>query len=302
MLALGKLGGREMTVGSDLDLIFLYDVPAGSGTDPQSWDTLLSDGGKPLAPIHYYARLSQRLINAISAMTAEGRLYEVDMRLRPSGNAGPIASSLDGFRRYQEESAWTWEHMSLTRARVISGQPDFAAEIARTIQAVLARPRDPAKLAAEIADMRARVAEQNPGRSPFDVKYRPGGLLDVEFIAQYLLLHHAAAAPDILTPSIDAALQSLGRAGFLEQAAAVQLAQAGRLWRRLQGIVRLTVGKRFDESKLPEGMRQILARAGGAVDFSALRETMEAAAVEVRSRFESIVGAPARISSPQGAV
>ena len=118
-MALGKLGSRELTIGSDIDLIFIYDAPA--ELEGQGWDNLQSDGRKPLAPIHYYARLAQRLIAAITAPTGEGKLYDVDMRLRPSGNSGPIASSLEGFRRYQESDAWTWEHMALTRARVIAG-------------------------------------------------------------------------------------------------------------------------------------------------------------------------------------
>ncbi|MEK7819610.1 MAG: bifunctional [glutamine synthetase] adenylyltransferase/[glutamine synthetase]-adenylyl-L-tyrosine phosphorylase, partial [Pseudomonadota bacterium] len=137
VVAMGKLGGREMTPSSDLDLIFIYEVPAGMDA---------SDGAKPLPPSQYFARLSQRLINSLTALTAEGRLYEVDMRLRPSGNKGPLAVALDGFVRYQEEEAWTWEHMALARARAVAGPAGLRDRVTQAIRRVLARPRDPARL------------------------------------------------------------------------------------------------------------------------------------------------------------
>src|SRR5690606_11623076 len=128
-----------------------------------------------------YARLSQRFINAVTAQTGEGRLYEVDMRLRPSGNSGPIATSLNAFRRYQQNEAWTWEHLALTRARVVAGAPAFAARIEGVLREILTRPRDPDQLAAEVADMRARIAEQHREDRAWDIKHRRGGLMDVEF-------------------------------------------------------------------------------------------------------------------------
>src|SRR6185295_16694282 len=191
--------------------IFIYDVPPAL----EGWDNLHSDGGKPLAPIHFYARLAQRLIAAITAPTGEGKLYDVDMRLRPSGNSGPIASSLQGFRRYQETDAWTWEHMALTRARVIAGDGDFAADCAMALRGILCRPRDPVKLAGDVATMRRRIAQQYPTDRLWDVKHLAGGLVDIEFIVQYLVLRHAAARPDLLIPNTDAALLALGRAGIL---------------------------------------------------------------------------------------
>ena len=289
-VGLGKLGSREMTVTSDLDLIFIYDVPAAAAADG-SWDHTLSDGPKPLAPIHYYARLAQRLINAMTAPTGEGRLFEVDMRLRPSGNAGPIASSLEGFGRYQEESAWTWEHMALTRARVIAGDPALAERIRGALQAILARPRDPAKLAKEVADMRARIAQQFPGEQFWDLKYRPGGMIDVEFIAQYLQLRHAAESPGILHPTTAEALRRIAAAGYLNPEAAAELIDAARLWHRLLGMLRLTVGGPVDTASLGPGLARALATAGGVADIDALERLVTATAARIRAHFVRLVAA-----------
>src|ERR1051326_7653118 len=156
---MGRLGSREMTLASDLDLILIYDAPP---------DASGSQGPRPLALSAYYARLSQRLISAITAPTAEGRLYEVDMRLRPSGESGPIASSLPAFAQYQRESAWTWEHMALTRARPIAGEPVLCDGIAAAISQALLAPRDPRRLLVDIADMRRRIAAAPPRPLPWD--------------------------------------------------------------------------------------------------------------------------------------
>src|SRR4029079_6557356 len=206
VVALGKLGGREMTVTSDLDLIFLYE-----NDDPE----VTSSGPKPLPAPHYQARLSQRLINHSTAQTEEGRLYDVDMRLRPSGNAGPIAVSLKGFLRYQETEAWTWEHMALTRARVVVAEPEFRSRIAAAIRRVLTRPRDSAKLAGDVVTMRRRMETHNRPASVWDIKQIPGGLVDVEFIAQYLMLLHAAHHPEILLSNTGKALRTLARLGLI---------------------------------------------------------------------------------------
>ncbi len=292
-MALGKLGGREMTVGSDLDLIFLYDVPEQFSDRPGDWETLPSDGSRPLAPIHYFARLAQRLINALTVPTGTGRLYEVDMRLRPSGNAGPIASSLAGFRRYQEVEAWTWEHLALTRARCIAGAPAFAAAIEAARRAILTRRREPARLAREVAEMRARMVQQHGGTREWDLKQVRGGLVDAEFIAQYLQLAHAADAPDILATNTTDALARLAAAGLLAGDLAEGLIEATRLWRRLQALQRLTAGSGLDEASLPAGLRQSFATAGGTDDFARLKQRMADARATVFGAFEALVVAPA---------
>jgi glutamate-ammonia-ligase adenylyltransferase len=298
IVALGKLGSREITANSDLDLIFLYDAPAGEAA-AEAWNNRLSDGPKPLAPIHYYARLAQRLINAITAPTGEGRLFEVDMRLRPSGNSGPIASSLEGFRRYQLDSAWTWEHMALTRARVISGEPGFADRIAAVLREILTRPRDPARLAAEVADMRGRIARQYPGEAFWDLKYRRGGLIDAEFIAQYLQLRHAAGHPDILSANTALAFERMTGTGVLAPATGQALGEAVRLWHRLFGMLRLTIGQRFEEAALPAGISRTLAAAGGAADFGELKRRVEDTAAAVAAAYADLIEAPAREHRPE---
>jgi glutamate-ammonia-ligase adenylyltransferase len=284
VVALGKLGGREMTVTSDLDLIFLYEgAEAG----------VASAGPKPLASAHYQARLSQRLINAYTAQTQEGRLYEVDMRLRPSGNAGPIAVSLEGFLRYQEGEAWTWEHMALTRARVIVAEPQFRARIEGAIRRILTRPRDAEKLAADVASMRRRMEAHNRPASVWDVKQIPGGLVDVEFVAQYLMLLHGARRPEVLHPNTGKALRTLARHGLLAPEHARRLVEAGRLWRALQGYLRLTTGGGFEEAHAPDPLRASLARVGGAGDFKDLTKKMGETARQVRGIFEELVLAAA---------
>ncbi|MEJ0041030.1 MAG: hypothetical protein WDM81_01810 [Rhizomicrobium sp.] len=177
VVAMGKLGGREMTAGSDLDLIFVYNVPP---------DVEASDGPKPLAVIVYYARLAQRFIAALTALTAAGGLYEVDMRLRPTGNKGPVAVSLASFTRYHAEESWTWERMALTRARVVHAPSAFAAQVEATIRATLTAGSDSAKVKADARDMRDKLAAQFPGKNRWDLKFAPGGLVDIEFVAQTL--------------------------------------------------------------------------------------------------------------------
>ena len=288
VIAMGRLGGREMTSTSDVDLIFVYDHPD---------DVEASDGRKPLPPSQYFARLSQRIINAITAPTAEGRLYEVDMRLRPSGRAGPLAVRLDGFERYQAESAWTWEHMALTRARVVLGPEALVEAVERTIRATLCRPRDPAALAADVADMRRRLEKERATDDPWAIKYVRGGLVDVEFICQFLQLRFAADHPDVLDPNTARAFQRLGAAAVLAPDAAAELARAVRFLTNLRGLLGLCTEGDFDAQTAPEGLRAALVRAGGAPDFAALgrrlQETEAGVYRQYRRLIEDVAARPA---------
>jgi glutamate-ammonia-ligase adenylyltransferase len=292
VVGLGKLGSREMMLGSDIDLVFLYDT----GADDTQVATAQSDGPKPLAPMQYYARLAQRAINAVTAQTGEGRLYEVDMRLRPSGNSGPIATSLNAFRRYQQSEAWSWEHLALTRARVIYASPAFAERIEAVLREILTRPRDGERLAAEVADMRARIAETHREDLPWDIKHRRGGLIEVEFIAQYLQLRHGAEHPEALHPNTAEALRRMAAAGVLDAGAAEELGSGLALWHRIQAMQRLVVEHFFEEDSLPEGLRAALARGGGAPTFDALKDRMAYAADTVRAHFERLIGPPQRMA------
>ncbi|MDZ4735695.1 MAG: bifunctional [glutamine synthetase] adenylyltransferase/[glutamine synthetase]-adenylyl-L-tyrosine phosphorylase [Rhodospirillaceae bacterium] len=296
VIGLGKLGGREMNVGSDLDLVFIYDVPAELGDE---WTLMQSDGSRPLAPMHYYARLAQRTIGALDVATTEGRLFEVDMRLRPSGNSGPIASGLAAFGRYQREEAWTWEHMSLTRARVVAGDPSFATEIEAGIRDLLCRPRDGDQLVVDIADMRRRMAETYPADNLWDVKHWRGGMVDVDFIAQYLQLRHAESNPAVLSPNTRAALTNLAKAGLLDREAAEDLIEAVHLWHNIQGLLRLTVGHKLDEAALPAGIAAALAAAGDEVDFRGLKQHMIDIAELALGHYRTLIDEPADAARPR---
>jgi glutamate-ammonia-ligase adenylyltransferase len=284
VLGLGKLGGREMTVTSDLDLILIYDAPV---------TVELSDGRKPLPVSTYYMRLWQRMVNALTALTPEGLLYEVDMRLRPSGTKGPLATSFTAFRRYHAESAWTWEHMALTRARPVAGSAALADPVMAEIRRVLTSPREADRLVVDVADMRRRIADQHRRPPVWDAKHRRGGLIDIEFIAQYLQLRWGHQCPEALRQNTGTALAALGRAGVLEAGAAEELDRALARWRNVQGLLKLTVEEPFDEAAAPPALRAILARGAGAIDFERLKSDMTAAAAQVRACYSKLVTRPA---------
>jgi glutamate-ammonia-ligase adenylyltransferase len=281
ILAMGRLGGREMTATSDLDLILLYDF---------DHDEPGSDGARSLDGAHYFARFTQRLISAFTTRTNYGVLYDVDMRLRPSGRAGPVASSLDSFAHYQEREAWTWEHMALTRARVISASPGFRSQIERIIREVLIRPRNTAAVATDVADMRRAIALEKGEKDIWDLKYAAGGLVDIDFIAQYLQLVHAATKPDILDVSTLQVLDNAARLGVLPQASVEILRSAGRLYHDLTQILRLCVTGKFKPDVAGDDLLRVMARAGDAPDFSSLEARVRETQTEVRRVFTALVG------------
>lgn len=288
VVAYGKLGGGELLPMSDLDLVFVYDVAEGAEA---------SDGPKPIGPQVYYLRLCQRLVTAITTETGEGALYEVDTRLRPSGRSGPLATQRSGFEGYYslpDGEAWTWEHMALTRARPVYGAPEFCRSLEDTIRRTLTQRRDPARVLVDVDDMRRRVAREFPAASDFDVKYRPGGLVDVEFIAQALQLVHAADRPDVLSANTGRALERLGAAGILSPDDAQALREALALWRRLQAMIRLTAPSGgFNPTSAPDGQRRALARGAGVDAFADLDRPMKIAAERVAGLYETLIAEPA---------
>jgi [glutamine synthetase] adenylyltransferase / [glutamine synthetase]-adenylyl-L-tyrosine phosphorylase len=291
IVALGRLGSREMSLASDLDLTIIYEAPD---------DSAGSNGHRPLPVSTYYTRLSQRLISAITAPTGEGKLYEVDMRLRPSGESGPIASSLAAFAQYQRDSAWTWEHMALTRARPIAGEEHLQARIRDAIAAALGRPRDPQRLLADVADMRRRIAENVPRPSPWDLRNHRGGLIDLEFTVQYLMLREAAQRPEVLRRETGAALAALGEAGILPPQGVRELSEALNLMRHLRALLALLFDGVPDAKALAGPAGATLARCAGAVDFPRLDADMVAACARVRAWYERLIARPARrVSEPQ---
>jgi glutamate-ammonia-ligase adenylyltransferase len=251
---------------------------------------LHSDGARPLAPIQYYARLAQRLITALTAMTGDGKLYDVDMRLRPSGNSGPIASGLQPFERYQLQEAWTWEHMALTRARPIAGDEKLQGDVAASLKRILGIQRDPEKLRQDVVDMRDRMAQQHRGESIWDFKHHRGGLVDIDFIVQYLMLRHGHEHPQVLRRNPANALTALLAVKVHDDQAADRLVFALTLWRQLQQMIRLLVGEAVDEAKLRPPTAKQLAKCGGCPDFSVLKALMQDMALAVHNDFKQILG------------
>jgi glutamate-ammonia-ligase adenylyltransferase len=281
VIAMGKLGGREMTASSDLDLVFVYDLPDGVEA---------SDGPKPLSPTLYFARLAQRLISALTTPTGAGTLYEVDMRLRPTGNKGPAAVSLRSFVEYHASESWTWEHLALTRARVVAGEARARDALSEAIRRRLTAPKDGAKVIADARDMRLRMAETFSDQNPWDLKYARGGLVDIEFIAQALQLVHAAEHPDVLNSNTVAALHNLHAAGVLADADTQALVAAAQLQHALTQVLRVALDetpKSLDEAT--PGLKALLVQAGAAADFTALEAQLFALQAQARSVFERLM-------------
>ena len=273
VLALGKLGSREMTAASDLDLMVIY------AADPDGPD---SDGPRPLAASRYYSRLTQRLIAALTAVTRRGPLYAVDMRLRPSGTQGPVATRFSAFVRYQAEEAETWEQMALTRARVVAGDDDLGTRIAAAVRASLTRPRGE-ELGPAIAALRALVARNKPPEGRWDLKLVPGGQLDVEFLAQFLVLRHAAAHPSLIGRDTTAVFAAARDAGVLAPDDADALAAASTLYTDVIQRIRLSVDGAFDPAGAGEGLRRRIAGASGLPDIATLEAHLAETAAAVRA-------------------
>jgi glutamate-ammonia-ligase adenylyltransferase len=289
VVALGKLGARDMLPASDLDLILVYDHPE---------DAIESTGGaKSLPPSQYFGRLANQVVAALTSPGAEGKLFEVDMRLRPSGSKGPVAVSLSGFARYHAESAWTWERMALTRARVVAGPPGLKRKVEAALKAARTRPADPAQVLADAGAMRARMLRDLPAEGPWDVKLMPGGLVEVEFVAQALQVAHAHRVPAVQSPTTRTALAALAKAGLLPAEETATLIAADRLWRAILSHLRLTVGRRHEEA-LPEAVAAGMLDAVGRqlpeppVDQAGLRTQMRAMADQVRAVFLRRTGLP----------
>ena len=256
ILGLGRLGGEALTFASDLDLVYLF-----SGTHEAE-----SDGPKRLRATDYFNRLAPRISAALSVPTAAGPLYEVDTRLRPNGADGMLAVSLETFERYQREQAWTWEHMALLRARPVYGSDEARAALARIIDETLRRPRDPMKVTADAARMRAEIAAHKPPRGPFDIKHGPGGLIDLEFAVQTLQLRHGVG----LHPRLEMALAELAGAGLVSQ----EIDPALRLLTRMLVMFRLVSPSTAEP---PAATRPLVARACGLRSWDELLAAHEQA-------------------------
>jgi len=239
IIAYGKLGARELGYASDLDMIFLYE-----GCDERGE----TRGPRPLANEQFFSRLGQRLIHILTAQTRAGQLYEVDMRLRPSGQSGPLVSSLPAFEKYQRTSAWTWEHQALVRARPVIGPPSLLRSFQVVRREVLCKRRDPNRLQEEIKDMRVKMAAAKAGRlgAPFDVKNDRGGMVDIEFLVQHWVLRFAAEHPKLIEhTSTLSLLQVLAGSGLITKEHKNVLIEAYRRYLSAEYRLKLT------EQRLP---------------------------------------------------
>lgn len=271
VLGLGRLGGGALTHASDLDVIYLFTGEIG----------VESGGERPLTASLYFNRLAQRVTGALSVPTAAGALYEIDTRLRPQGNQGPLAVSLDSFERYQREDAWTWEHMALTRARPLVGPEKAREDLQAIVDAVLRQERDPDVLRADVLKMRAEIAANKSPSGPLDAKLQRGGLIDCEFIIHYLQLRERVA----FTPDLGPAIDALTDAGFLP----------GDFRAHYNLLSRLLVAARLlapDGQPPSEAARKVLACACRVEDFAALLRAVGEARQGVATAWAETFGEP----------
>jgi glutamate-ammonia-ligase adenylyltransferase len=239
IIGYGKLGGKELGYASDLDLVFLYDDPDSTGAE-------------------HYARLAQRVNTWLTSLTAAGRLYDTDLRLRPDGVSGLLVSSLVSFRSYQREHAWTWEHQALTRARFVTGDPELGAAFEAEREAILRLPRNLDRLKSDVIEMRGRMHAGHPNPGPaFDLKHDPGGMVDVEFAVQYLVLGHAHAHRELTRNAGNIALLGLAATlGLLPANLAAAAADAYRDYRKLQHQIRLQGARAARVDPAPQAERR----------------------------------------------
>ena len=282
LVLLGKAGGREMMAGSDLDLMFVYDHPPG---------VQASTGARVLPVSQWFIRAVHAVVAAITAYDAEGPMYAVDMRLRPSGNKGPVAVPFAAFERYHAPggAAWTWERMALTRARVVAGPPGLRARLSAAIAHGIASAGPPDRVLEDIAAMRVRMARDLPPSGPWDVKLRLGGQVEVEFTSQALQLLHPAAAD----PTTRRAIENLRALDALTVADAALLTEADRTWRTVQGMLRIATGT-APPNPLPPAVAAILLRGAAgagtrAADTEELAARLDGLARSVNSVFNRIV-------------
>ncbi|MBC6980961.1 bifunctional [glutamine synthetase] adenylyltransferase/[glutamine synthetase]-adenylyl-L-tyrosine phosphorylase [Caulobacter sp. 17J80-11] len=284
VVALGKFGSREMTAQSDLDLMTVY-----AAADPAA-----ASEGKGWSADTFYGRFTQRLIAALSAPTAEGGLYAIDMQLRPSGAAGPVAVSLPAMEDYYAREADTWEHLALTRARVAwASSPAFGARVAAAIEAALRRPRDRAGAARDVADMRALMERERPARGFWDLKLSPGGTVDAEFLAQFLEIAGAGEGGPLRAGTLDA-LEALKAAGAADAITLDRVASGWRLHQNIDQLLKAALDERGDPDVEPAPFKRRLARAGGARDFDTLKRKLAIVRQETRGAFERILSTEMR--------
>ena len=290
ILAMGKYGGSELTHTSDLDIVFLYSV-----ADMNE----MSDGEKPLSPSQYFSRLGQNIITAITALTPEGRLFEVDSRLRPSGSQGPLVVTLKTFQDYYTQSAWTWEHMALTRARVILSPDAMLAPLQHSVQNVLTQERDQYALCFAVDAMRQKLEGQFSSDNIWNIKFTRGGLVDLEFLCQYLMLKEGNLHPELFEPEISKTIEKLNRAGFLSKPESETLETGHLLQQKIQSLLRLCVGAPpKNSSAFPVGLQQVLFKACGIKNMESLEDKLEQSQRAIYKLYQKFIKHPAEKNEP----
>ena len=279
VVALGKAGSREMTARSDLDLMTVYGADTADGaSETKGW------GAET-----FYSRFTQRLTTALSAPTAEGELYAVDLQLRPSGSAGPVAVSLAALESYYAKDAETWEFLALSRARVVwASAPAFGEAVAVALETALRRPRPDRALAKDVSDMRALMTKERPPSGFWDLKLSPGGLVDIEFAAQALQVAHAAAGGP-LQPNTGAALEALRAAGLVDRETTAALCGAWSLQQNLGQVLKVALADDADPAAEPARFRAILARAGGESGFAALERSLKTRRASAHAAYRAVI-------------
>jgi glutamate-ammonia-ligase adenylyltransferase len=281
VLGLGRLGAGELTPSSDLDLILLYDRPE---------DAASSHGARSLDPVTWHIRFTQRLVAALTVPTRRGTLYQVDMRLRPTGNKSPAATQFAGFEAYHAGEAEIWEEMALTRARVVAGDAGLARRVEASIRAILSRRREPAKVAVAVAEMRALIAKEKGEKDPWDLKLAAGGLTDLDFLAQFLLLAYASDHPDLIVNDTASVFAAARVAGLLSDGDASVLLDAHRLIGDVQLWQRFTVEEAFDPKAVPPRVLRRIATAVGRPDAKVLKAELDEVRSSVRAIFTRVLG------------
>ncbi len=279
IIMIGRLGSQEMTFHSDMDLIFVYHLED---------ENQMSGGEKPLSPSAWFNRLAQRIVGALTAKTKHGSLYPVDTRLRPFGKDGALAVSFAAYQKYLSDSAWTFEFLALTRARITCQNSNFTENLQQLLRKQLNRPRSPARIAAAIHDMRERLAKSQPPKNDWDLKHITGGLMDMDFIWQYWVMINYGKCPEIMGQGSEASFAILANKQLIDPEILFQLRQARRLFYDLLSFLRLCNNGYLEETNASEGLKHTLADAMGKVDFMQLKTEMQAAREKVVKLVEGL--------------
>jgi glutamate-ammonia-ligase adenylyltransferase len=291
ILGLGRLGTRELTAGSDLDLVVIYDF------DEERRE---SSGPRPLDAVVYFTRLTQRLVAALTVPTRRGRLYEVDLRLRPQGGKGPVASQFRGFVAYQASEADLWEHMALTRARVMAGDEPFCREVQDAVTRIVGAQRDRSYVFSEVRSMRELIAQEKGDGDPWDLKLARGGLTDLDFIAQGLVLAHAGGHSSLVGLPSEAVFAEARKAGLLGEDDAHALIEAHRLFNAIFQWQRLTIEGRFDPSAVSPAILKRLATVAGLPNPKVLLHHLKETQAQVAGIYGKLLGAPLPLPDGRG--